>query len=188
MTSKKVTKKIVKKKKRKINFRKLTLTVIFLVCSYLMIIILLNLKITNIYIGNNTYLSDQKIIDLAKISNYPATIKNSSKVIENRLIKSIYIKSVKVYKKWLTSVYIEVEENNPLFYNLNTEKTVLSDASETSDIFSVPTLINVVPDEQYKELITVMNDIDSDILKRISEIEYDPNSVDSYRFLLYMND
>ncbi|MDD3392828.1 MAG: cell division protein FtsQ/DivIB, partial [Bacilli bacterium] len=40
----------------------------------------------------------------------------------------------------------------------------------------------------YKELIAAMNDIDSDILKRISEIEYDPNSVDSDRFLLYMND
>lgn len=33
-----------------------------------------------------------------------------------------------------------------------------------------------------------MRKVDIDILKRISEIEYNPNNVDSERFLLTMND
>lgn len=36
---------------------------------------MLNIKISNIYISGNNYLSDQEIIEIAKIENYPSTLK-----------------------------------------------------------------------------------------------------------------
>src|SRR5574344_1913501 len=64
--------------------------------------------ISNIYISGNSTLKDQDIIELAGLENYPSTIENSSFIIKNKLKKSNMIIDVKVYKKMLTKVYIEV--------------------------------------------------------------------------------
>ena len=48
--------------------------------------------------------------------------------------KDIYITDVKVYKKGFTKVYIEVLENEPIFYYQSLEKTILSDHFYTVDI------------------------------------------------------
>ncbi len=181
-------KKKIKKKKRRLNYRKILLLIIFLGLLYITYNILISLKITNIYIMNNNYLSDQEIIEIAKISNYPSTFKNSSIIIKKRLTNNQYILDAKVYKKWFKKVYIKVKENNPLFYNQNISKTILNDKKATDKLYDVPTLLNIVPDEQYERLITEMRKINFDIITRISEIKYDPNFVDSDRFLLYMDD
>ena len=67
-------------------------------------------------------------------------------------------------------------------------KTILKDGSEVSSDFPVPTVINYVPDKIYSSLISKMGSSDYSILKRISEIKYDPNDVDDERFFLSMND
>ena len=85
-------------------------------------------------------------------------------------------------------VYIQIEENRPLFINHSTNKTILLDKSETEDKFSVPTLINYIPDVIYDEFVNKMGIINIDILDKISEIKYDPDEVDDSRFLLTMND
>ena len=75
----------MKKKKRRIRFDRIFL---FLFCVFIIFIIIyciLNLKISNIYVSGNSYLSDQKIIELAGIDDYPSSIKNLSFQIENRL-------------------------------------------------------------------------------------------------------
>ena len=69
-----------------------------------------------------------------------------------------------------------------------TKKTVLIDKSQTDDNFPVPTVINYVPDKIYALLLDKLSNVDYNIIKRISEIKYDPNDVDDERFLFTMND
>lgn len=53
---------------------------------------------------------------------------------------------------------------------------------------NVPILINYVPNTIYDLFFEKMSQIDQDILDKISEIKYDPNTVDEERFYLTMND
>ncbi|MEG1647752.1 MAG: FtsQ-type POTRA domain-containing protein [Bacilli bacterium] len=179
-------KKIRKKYKLKYQNILVILLIVYIVCFLIMNLI--NQKITNIYILNNSYLSDQKIIELALIKDYPSTLTNTCNRIKKRLEDNLYINKASVYKKNFTEVYIDVVENRPIFYKSSTNKTVLLDGMEVDDNLLVPVLINYIPDTLYNSFLLKMGKIDKDVLLRISEIEYNPNEVDSQRFLLTMND
>lgn len=179
-------KKIVKKKRR-INYKRVIVVLLLLYFVIYLIIQILNTPIKNIYVENNTFLSDQEIIDMANVSDYPS-IFTLDMTIANNLKKDIYIKDAKVYKKNFTELHLVIEENYPLFINKNTSKTVLLNKIEVDRKFSVATLINYVPDTIYSSFVGKVGEINKDILMRISEIEYRPNSVDEERFLLAMND
>lgn len=176
------------KKKTKIKFGKIILFLIILFLIGYLLFYLLNLPITNIYISNNNLLKDQEIIEEANLEDYPSTFSIRTKKIEKKLTDNVLIKKAKVKRTHLFQIYIEIEENKPLFYNENNEKTVLSDGKESEIRYNVPNLINYIPDSKYETFIKVMNEVDASILEHISEIKYDPNSVDDERFMLYMND
>ena len=178
----------IKKGKRKIRYDRILILLIIVLIICFSISFLLNLKITNIYILNNHYLNDQQIIEWAEISNYPSSITNPSFKIEKRLKEQIFIKDVKVTKKWFTDVYIEVLENRPLFYYNYDKKTILLDGTTIDDKYPVPTVLNYITDTYYNAFITEMGKLDETVLKRISEIEFSPNEVDDNRFLLTMSD
>ena len=177
-----------KKKKRKIRYDRILIFLVIVIFIVISFTFLFNLKISNIYILNNSFLTDQEIIEMAGISDYPETLKNLSVQIEDRLKNNIYIKEAKVYKKGLTKVYIDVVENKPLFYYESSKKTILTDGRETDEKFVVPTVINYITDNYYDAFINEMANIDENILKRISEIQFSPNDVDDNRFLLTMTD
>lgn len=181
-------KRKVKRKKRRLNYRKILLSFVFLFLFIYLIKIVIDIPIKNIYVYNNKILSDQEIIELAKIENYPATFKNLSLMIEGRLERNDYIKDAKVSKKHFTEVHIEITDNYPIFINRTLNKTILLDGKMVDKKFAIPTLINIVPDTKYDLFLKKMMLIDRHILPRISEIEYDPNDVESNRFLFYMND
>lgn len=174
------------KKRRKLKTGRILLAFFLLFLTAFIIYSILNLKITNIFISGNYYLSDQQIIDASDISNYPSVIK-SVKQIKN-LKDNIYIKDVKVKVRKITQVYIEVTENRPLFYSVDMEKTVLLDGRTTTEQFPTPTLLNYVIDSVYPTFVKEIGKLDIDILNRISEIKYEPNDVDDNRFLLLMTD
>ena len=177
-----------KKKKRKIRYDRILIFLVIVIFIVISFTFLFNLKISNIYILNNSFLTNQEIIEIAGISDYPETLKNLSVQIEDRLKNNIYIKDVKVYKKGLTKVYIDVVENRPLFYYESSKKTILTDGRETDEKFVVPTVINYITDNYYDAFINEMANLDENILKRISEIQFSPNDVDDNRFLLTMTD
>ena len=185
-------KKIVLKKKNKkrikIRFGRLFLALLILSLILYLIAHFINFPIKNIYIYNNTILSDQEIIDIAGISNYPSIIYTTNSSIRKKLEKNVYIKKATVVKKKLKEVHITIEENYPLFYNSSSKKTILKDKSKTSIHGNETILINYVPDTIYDDFVDAMANIDRDVLNRISEIKYDPNNVDEERFLLTMND
>lgn len=183
------------KKKKKGTKKKIRIKFfnIFLFLTFILIIIgavyeIANFKITNIYIKNNYYLTDLEVIETAKIKDYPSTFQNSCKKIEKRLEKNPLIKTAKVKKTYFTRVYIDIEENPLLFYDVNISKIVLKDGTTFSGNYDVPTLINQVPNKVYKKMITKFALINPDILDNISEIKYDPDNVDKERFLLTMSD
>lgn len=177
-----------KVKKRKIKLKKMFLFLIFIGVLFLLLKFLFALKIKNITVSGNTIYSDWEIIEKASLSSYPSSLENLSLNIEKKLEEDPFIKKASVSKSFLTDVSIKVEENLPLFYYLPSGKTILKDGSEVSSDFPVPTVINYVPDKIYSSLISKMGSSDYSILKRISEIKYDPNDVDDERFFLSMND
>lgn len=176
------------KKKRKLKKKKLFIFLLFVFSILFVLSFVMDIKINNVIVRGNVLLDDYDLIKIANLDEYPSSLANSSYSIRKRLLKSPYIGKANVYKTSLTKVVIEVKENLPLFYYLPREKTILSDKEETSDNFSVPTVINYVPDKIYLGLVDSISGIDYSINKRISEIKYDPNEVDDERFLLTMND
>lgn len=174
------------KKRRRLKIGRILLAFFLLFLTIFVIYSILNLKITNIFISGNYYLSDQQIIDASSIGDYPSVIK-SVRQIKN-LKDNIYIKDVRVKVRKITQVYIEVTENRPLFYSIDMEKTVLLDGRTTSEEFPTPTLLNYVIDSVYPTFVKELGKLDINILNRISEIKYEPNDVDDNRFLLLMTD
>ena len=181
-------KKTKQVKKVKIKYKKLLMFLLIFSIIIFAAISFFKQNITNIYISGNEKLTEQEIIDIAKVSNYPNTFLNLSSTIKNRLEKNVYIKSAKVYKKSFTILYIEVEENRPLFYNSSSNETVLLDGKTVQEKLEAPVLINMIPDTLYEKFIKKISEIDYDVLKRVSEIKYDKNEVDETRFLFTMND
>lgn len=177
-----------KVKKRKIKGKNIFLLFLGIVALALILICIYDLKIKSIVVKGNTLYSEWQVIKLAGLSDYPRSMQNLSGLIENRLEKDPYIKKAKVHKKFLTDITIEIEENLPLFYYVPNKKTILKDGTETESNFSVPTLVNYVPNKVYTSFIKEMEYIDYEIVKRISEIKYDPNEVDEERFLITMSD
>ena len=176
------------KGKRKLSKKKIFIFLI-IISVIILIIKLFNTNITNIYISGNKYLTDQEIIDVAKLDNYPNSILNLSYVLEKRLKKNTYIYKAKVKKNiFLNEVYIEVKENYPLFYYNPKEKTILYDGKQLDSQNSSVTVTKSISNEIYDELINKIKKIDIDILNRISEIEYSPNERYKDRFLILMND
>ena len=108
--------------------------------------------------------------------------------IKQALEDDVFVKSATVSKSWLYDVRITIEENRPLFYDTTKQKTILESGDEADGSFDVPTLVNYTPDTIYSKLIQKMKDLDTDIIRRISEMQYDPNDVDPNRFLFTMDD
>jgi len=181
-----------KKKEKRLKIKVLPIIIFFLIILSITTIIyfLTLIPISNIYIRGNNYLSDQTIIEEAKIENYPSFLKTTKASIKRKLLKNPYIKKVSVTKKIMGIINITIEENKVLFRKDETKMVVLENSKEIDDEnqFIVPILLNYIPDTKYDTFVKKMNEIDENIKTQISEIRYYPNQQDEDRFLLYMND
>ena len=185
------TKKVnIKRKKRsKIKYNRIILLLLFLGIIAFCIYKICNVKIKNIFISGNSYLTDQQVIDLSGLSDYPTIVSLNTKKIENKINENIFIKKVRVkYKNFRQEIYIEIEENIPVLYYLYDEKTLLSSYDEIDYKSDLPVLINQTPDRLLNKLVDELYKLDDDIVGRISEIKYSPTKVDEELFLLTMND
>ena len=173
---------------RKIRYKRLIIFLVILVFIFLVCSKLFSLRITNIFIDGNLYLSDQEIIESANLSNYPRAIFTFSNSIKSDIVKNKFVKSADVHKKGLTRVYISVVENKPLLFDQVSNKTILSDGTSVDEKFNVPVLVNNVDSSIYEAFLEQFSLIDMDVFNSISEVEYTPNSVDDKLFLFSMND
>ena len=128
-------------------------------------------NIKNIYVLNNNYLSDQEIIDIAGLNNYPNFYTTSSSSIKKKLKSNILVKDVKIKKRLFNKLYIYVDEYEILFYNQNTSKYVLENKKEISlNGIVVPTLINYVPDTKYDIFVNPTGGVNEDYVLRVAHI------------------
>lgn len=175
-------------KKVKILYKRILLVIFVLSLLATFLFFCYQSPIKNIVIKNNQFFSDQEIIDLSGLRDYPSNFQNLSFRIKKRIIENTYIKDAEVHKNLFGRVVITVEENYPLFYYQPNQKTVLLDGTEVTATFEVPLVINYIPNTKYEQFFEKMSEVPKEVLSRISEIKYDPNEVDDSRFLLSMSD
>ena len=149
----------------------------------------IKINIRNIIVSGNNILTDQEVIEQAKLEEYPSFINTFTFNIKKELLKNPYIKKVKV-TKGLLSIKIIIDEEKVLYIDSNTnEKITLNSKVKDNKILCAPILINEVPTGKIEGFKKAMNKIDLNILCQMSSIKYEPNEkIDSDRYLVYMND
>ena len=176
-----------RKSKRRIKKKAIFIFIGIIATIVIILLSILNIRISNIYIKNNYYLSDEEIISIANLKDYPTILKSNIFSIKTKLEKNLYIRKVNVHKKgFFNQIYITVYENYPLFNYQG--KTYLYDLKTTTDQHVVPIVVNDIPDNLFNDFVNCMRNININILERISEIKYDSNGIDKERFYLTMND
>jgi len=182
-------------KKKKIKWKVILKLFLFLFFVGLSVIYLENLPTKHILIKGTTYTTDHEVISVIGYKNYPKLFHASKSELENRVASLDFVDSVQISRRLNGTLTVEIKEANPLFFNRNNNKIVLSNQKEIDrDILNgIPVLINYVPDSHYKKLIEKLGSVDQDVRTLISEIEYQPwksNDVmiDETRFFLRMND
>ncbi len=182
-------KKVITKRKIKIVAVVLLLLIVLLV--YFLVKLLLSIRIQNIFIKNNKYLSDDYIIEKAGLMDYPSYFKTFTFSVSNKLEEDDFIKTASVKKQFFGVINIDVEENNVLFFREHDQKYVLEDKTEVSELpyeISITRLVNYIPDTIYDNFVTKYSKIDEEVRNKISQIKYDPSDYDNSRFLFYMVD
>ncbi len=182
-----------KVKKRKIKILPLLILIIVILGIVLACKFLLDRPISNIIIKNTNYLKDDYILELGGVKDYPSFLLTSGSKVEKRLKKSPYIYKVNVKRKLNRSLIIDVDENDPVIYDIY-NKTVVFNNNSSINIddclynFNIPRLNNYVPKNKYKRFIKALDKVNSNVLIKISDIEYSSTSLDDERFKLYMDD
>ena len=179
----------MKKKKNKV--RKIFKILGVIIILSLIVYIVINIKIRNIYVKGNNILTDQEIIELAGIENYPKLFSIPIVKMENKIKMNKIIESVKVKKNIFGRVDIIVSEYNILLKDEIDNGIYLSNGEKINideKIVGIPSLINVVSSDILKPFLIKFDKVSKDVLPKISEIEYKPNEYDSELFLFYMND
>ncbi len=175
--------------KKMINIKKIIITLVIFLGLLSFTVFIANMPIKNIYIIGNKILPDKKIIELSGLKIDDTSIFKSYFInIENNVLKNDYIKSIKIKRKKLNKIYLEVEEYKPLA--IYKDELILSSKKRVKNDYRVdyiPYVVNDI-DNMYDKFVTSFTKIDNDILYKISHIEYTPNEVDKERFILYMVD
>lgn len=180
----------MKKQKKKKRLKKGRLFFLLIVFVGLLFLAskYINIPISNIVIEGNNYLSNMEVIEIAKLEDYPSILNTYSFDIKKRLKKNPYIKDVKVIKLF-RKVKIKIEEDKVLYINKETnEKITINNTINDNKVLCAPYLSNEVPKDKLKLFNENMNEVNKDILCKMSEMYYEPNDIDDNRFRVIMND
>ncbi len=182
--------KIIKKKKLKIiPFLLLILAIAGIVFA---VDIYLDTKIKNIIIIGNENLSDQQIIELAGVNDYPSFYKTTTASMKKKLLENPFVEKVEVKRGFYHVITIKIKEHKVLFKKESDGKIVLENKKELATdqnlVYCIPKLVNYIPNTKYDQFIKGMLEVKDEIREKISEISYVPNDYDKDRFLLYMDD
>ena len=185
-------KKTKKVRKKKFSFKKFLLLSLFLYLIINLFCYTINLKIKNIYITGNNLVSDNEIIEKAKIKNYPSILKANSLLLKKRILKIDLIENVNIEKNIFGKLTIRVKEYKPLYKRQ--DNIILNNGKTTNKkIIGIPTLTSDLDKTIEKKFIKSFSKVNLNSIKLISEIEYCPSlsndvKIDNERFLAYMND
>lgn len=179
-----------KKKKRVLKVKNIIIILIVLILFVGIFYYAINMPVENIYIVGNEIVSDNEILSLSLLDEYPSFLLTSGKKVEKALLDNDYIEKVEVHKKFGNVIELEIAEYKVVAVN-NDGEIILSNGSvleNNYNITDIPRLISNIEVELIDSFAERFSRIDENILRDISEIEYSPVEVDEDRFLLYMND
>lgn len=182
--------KVIKKRKRIKVFAVLIALLLLSAVIYIGYI-LLDMPIRNIVIKGTTILKDQDIIEKVGIEDYPSFLRTSTNKIKKTLEKDPYVEKVTVKKIIFNKLVIEIKENKVLYVDSKTNTQVLSNGisiEKDDNSLGGAILINEIDKSVKKQFIKKMNKIDKNILRKVSEIKYEPTTLDTGRFLFTMSD
>lgn len=180
-----------KKKKRVLKFKNILIFLVVILAIMGAIYYALQMPIKNIYIAGNKILDDNIILNDSKLSNYPSFLLTSSKEIETNIKKNNYIDKVKVKKKLGNIIEINIVEYKVVASIEEDNSVILSSGRVVDNIYDlsdVPILNNSVSEDIFEDFVKKFGQLNDNILRQISQIEYSPVDVDKSRFLLYMDD
>ena len=178
------------KKKRKLKLSRVFLVLFILAIIGGLIYLASNIRVRGFYISGNTYYTDNEILEMTKLNEYPSFIFTTSRSVTKNVKKYPLIKSIDISRTLNGMFNVTVIENKILFYDNISKKSVLEDNTK-ADVYyeNLPVLINEIKDTKiYDKFIKNIKKLNEDIIKNISEIKYDPNDIDKERFLFSMND
>ena len=105
--------------------------------------------------------------------------------------KNDYIKEVKISKKLGNIIELTITEYQAVALTVD-GNMILSNGTvleNTYNLTDIPIMINTIDENKtFKNFANKFGQINNNILRQISQIEYSPVEVDEDRFLLYMND
>lgn len=177
-----------KKRKRRLKKGRVLLLILILLAISFLCYKFVNIPVRSITIKGNEILTDNEIIEIAKLNNYPSIFNVFSFDVKNKLEKNPYIEKAKITKAFL-NIKITVTEKKVLYINYKTKEKVTDSTTIKDDkTLCVPYLTSDILSEKKDDFIKAMGKIDKDILCKMSEIKYDPNDIDKDRYLVHMND
>lgn len=179
-----------KVKKKKLNLFKVFIFLLILCLIGLSIYFYCNTNTKNIIIKGNSYYSDDEIIELAELEDYPKFITVNSFRIEKNIKHENLIKNVDVNKKFGFIVEINITEKKVLYQRKSDNLYLLDTGEEISAdyIEGVPLLINYYPNTLNDKALKAFGKLTQETISKISSIEYSKTEVDDERFLLFMTD
>ena len=182
---------MAKGKKRRVFKVKNILLLLFLFLGIVGLVYYgVTMPVKNVYIKGNYILSDGEIMKISALDKNPSFLLTSSKSIRDKIIKNSYVKDVKISKKFGNVIEVNILEYSAVFSF--EDKIILSNGEiipNTYNLSDVPILLNMIDNSSLlKRTAIKFGGVDANVLRQISEVEYQPVEVDGDRFLLYMND
>ena len=180
-----------KKKKRVLKIKNICIFLGTVILLGLLIYYIVTMPIKNIYVNGEKYITENEILELTSLYEYPSFLLTKKTTLINKLKKNNYIKNVTIRKKWGSILELNIEEYTPLALTKD-NKIIIENGHLLDNIYNetdIPLLINEITDKEiYNNLSKKLKKINKNILRQISQIEYSPVEVDKDRFLLYMSD
>ena len=182
---------MAKGKKRRVFKVKNILLLLFLFLGIVGLVYYgVTMPVKNVYIKGNYILSDGEIMKISALDKYPSFLLTSSKSIRDKIIKNSYVKDAKISKKFGNVIEVNILEYSAVFSF--EDKIILSNGEiipNTYNLSDVPILLNMIDNSSLLRRTAIkFGGVDANVLRQISEVEYQPVEVDGDRFLLYMND
>lgn len=179
----------VKKKRKKLRVGRFLIFLVIIFIIGVLIYFFFDTKINNIIIKGNNIITEEEILKQADLTTHPSFLKTTSYSIKKKLLKNDIIKEVKVTKKLPNNMTITIKEKRLLYIDEQLGKAILEDKTKiNNNNYSIPILVNYIPNTKYNSFIKQLKKIDENILREISEITYNPTELDDGRFLLAMDD
>ncbi len=100
-------KKVVKVKRRKLRFGRVFFILLFLSFFYWVGSLIWSIPVQTIFISGNTILTDQQILEIAHLEEYPSYLGTSKSKIVQSLKENVYIKNGRVKKKGFRELLLE---------------------------------------------------------------------------------